>query len=110
MIDPSRPRIQDYPTWDRSTLIARLADLLAELTSTTDDYWRMKADEVRAKSESWLSSTEETVKGRERDVELATFNTTASVFETRGAVESLTQERDFILFLLKEVSNGKTTV
>lgn len=95
-----RPDIKQYPVWPKDDLKIRLATLTAELSSIIEDYYRMKADEVRGQAEAFLSSREETIAGRERDVRLAIYHTTASILETRAQIESLKEEKDLILILL----------
>lgn len=95
-----RPRINEYPIWERPQLIERLAEVELQLVTILQDYYRMQADETRSKSESWLDSPEQTIAGKQRDVDLATYHVTASILEVRGELESLKEERTFILFLL----------
>lgn len=98
----AQSQIQAYPTWSRADLISRLAKLVTELSATTQEYYRMQANETRTKAEAFIQSAETTIAGRERDVSLSTYNTTASVLETRGYLDALKEERQFILFLLAE--------
>lgn len=60
----------------------------------------MQADECRTKSEAYMSSNGETVAAKSRDVELATYHISSSILETRGQLESLKEERNFLLLLL----------
>lgn len=100
VFDPTRPKVQTYISYTYPQLLTRLGEVVAELIQLNDEYFRMKGDEVRAKAESWINSMEETIKGRERDVELATYNVTASVFECRSSIEAVTEEKQFLLILL----------
>lgn len=94
------PRIQTYPDWDRPRLLARLGEIVAELSSLQRDYYRMQADETRTKADAFIGSMEQTIAGKTRDVELATYHITSSILEVRGEVEALREERNFIILLL----------
>ena len=99
MLD-TRQNIRDYPTWQMAARIERLAEVVQQIASLTEDYYRMQADELRTQSEAWLTSREDTISGRERDVKLATYHVTASILETRAQLESMREERNFLLLLV----------
>ena len=100
----TRPRIQEYPSWERPPLISRLSDVTTQLVEYLKDYYRMQGDETRSKADAWMSSTETTVSGRQRDVDLATYHVSATILEIRGEIEALKLEREFILYILGDRS------
>lgn len=106
VFDPSRPKVQTYISLTYTELLTRYGEVVAELIQLNDEYFRMKGDEVRVKAEAWINSMEETIRGRERDVELATYNVTASVFECRSSIESVTEEKNYLLILLNRKDNS----
>lgn len=85
---------------DTDALIERLGSVVAQVANLTDSWWRMQADEVRTKSEAYISSSGESVAAKQRDVELATYHISASVLETRAELEALREERNFLLLLI----------
>lgn len=92
--------IKTYPGLERSALIERLADVTTQLASLTEAWWTMQADEVRTKAEAFIDSTAESIAGKERDVNLATYHISASVLETRGQVDALKEERNYLVLLI----------
>lgn len=95
-----RPPIQEYPSYSDDDLKVRLSFVVTQLVALLQDYYRMQADETRSKSEAFLSSGEQSIAGKQRDVELATYHITSTILEVRGQIESLKEERQFILVLL----------
>lgn len=98
MLDATK--IQLYPEWERTELLARLSQVVTQIFGLTQEWWQMQADECRTKSEAYMNSNAESVAGKTRDVELATYHVTSSILETRGQLESLKEERNFLLLLL----------
>lgn len=96
----SGPPIQEYSAWDGIQLTQRLGEVVANLTSVIEEWWMMQADETRTKAEAYISSTADSVAGKTRDVELACYHVTASILETRAQVESLREERNFLILLI----------
>lgn len=96
-----KPRpIKDFASSDNATRLNYLDQIQVELIPLLEDYRRMQGDEIASKAEAWMHSTETTVTGRERDVELSTYIITSEILRIRGRIESLKEERDYLLYLL----------
>jgi len=95
----TRP-IQTYPSLDPQDLEYYLQLTYYELIISLEDYGRIQGDETRSKGEAWMHSTEATIAGRERDAESAVLYVTEERLKLRGKIESLKEERDYLLHLL----------
>lgn len=96
----SGPPIQEYASWDAVRLTQRLGEVVAQLVPLHEAWWRMQGDETRTKAEAFISSTADTVTGRNKDADLATYHVTASILETRAELEALKEERNYLILLI----------
>lgn len=100
-------QIQAYPDWEPPALTQRLAAVVTQIVSLTEEWWRMQGDETRTKAEAFIASTGDSIAAKTRDVELATYHVTSSILETRAQLEALKEERNFLILLIQGVRSSR---
>ena len=89
-----------YPEKDRRWLVDQLALVTSELYNALVVYGCSQAQERTARVRGFLSSSETSIAGRERDAEAQALHLTVSLFELDARIKALTEERDLLRLLL----------
>lgn len=94
--------LREFLTLDRDALIERLADTTLELSIVYDQIGFLRAEELTAKRETWMTMAQESTQTRDRLANYAAAAHTTELFQMEAQRTVLNLERDLILFLIKE--------
>lgn len=89
-----------YPSKGRDGLVEILCDVTSQLVGLAEELAMIQAAEKRARAQGFMGSSSETLGGRERDAEFNSLDLTCTVFELRGRIRALEEERDLLRLLI----------
>lgn len=91
-----------YLSYDRSSLLNRLAIVTADLAGRHNDAAMSRAEEARAKVGSYFASQESSHSIREMVARRDALSFTTTAIEAEGDVAALTEEKWFLVRLIDE--------
>ena len=92
----------DYTFKTHSELLVRYTGVITELANLNVELSNALQDETRTRHETWQSSPEQSINGRDRDASFAALMYTTEVHKLRGEILALSGEKELIEFLVKE--------
>ena len=96
----------EYLRMEREDLKLELARTVSELAACLQDEAMMLADERNTQSREWIAADGASVTYRDRAAKYATTTISASIFEIRGKINRLKEQRDLLYFLIKDMVVG----
>jgi hypothetical protein len=97
------PPLTSYTKFTRAELIHRLSYVLEDLAREIQFYYDSRSQEVRAHAIHWQTADLSAgVTAIREAAKLSTFELTCEIQHTKGQLDVLELERDFLLLLLKE--------
>jgi hypothetical protein len=85
--------------WEVPALLRRLALVSGTIASLSELHAEAKTTELSDKAQGWSMSTEGSVRGREKASTFNAVTATVTRMEIEAQLDSLREERDFIVFL-----------
>lgn len=102
--------LTDHPNKTPQELVERLAVVSSELSGLYQEHSMVQASEHRAKAAGYGEDPTLSVAARERAASRNALEHTCTLFEIRGQIYALNEERAFLYFLLGADDGRRTPV
>lgn len=91
-----------YLDYSKKQVEYRIAEVTSELAGMYQEESILLADEREAKARNWINSSEGSISARDRSAEYGSRLITNAVFECRGKIKRLLEEKEFLYYLARE--------